>query len=755
MTQAQALTFALEATSGLVQRWTLEVYSAADDKSPRASKSAPTLTLVGATSGQKVDAATPASNITTTAPATGYHSYIVRSTVNGGLNAKGQPDPDLVHERLIAIRTPGGRRKIIASEGTQYGPGGWADAQNDDVDSTPGVAPVLPYIDPSAYGAIGDGIVSDNAAVLSAITAGIAANKPVNGLGKTYAITGNLTLVSDAWLENITFKQLTPAAGTVRTLTSAGGSNIKLVNVTVSRNGSGANGSLGSDAGIWVEGGSGHYFEDVEVYGDDVGSGFVAWGASGFDVVRLHVHDINYALGSDPGDDRVQGFWFNNCADFRVVSPRVHDLGGNYGAGQTTKWNRSAFSGCDNFDLVDAQVSDVDQGIDLTGSVGNTNFRILGGCAKDCFSAGWKFANSAKGGVVTGATSERCDLYGFFVSGPAEAALPIKSGDITFINCTAFDTGSAGNWTGGIRPAGFAIEVNDFDVAISPLGVRFIDCIAHDRQAVPTMKYGFVNEVARPSDGQRLNQCIDCVSIGHTTSAFSGMHDAADVAWQPNAQFPTKGKLPSIELVEHFTSVAGMRGLTTSFSGTSASVADEDNDSSARVGIVNCRTGTDTTGRAGIVSRVNALRFGGGRHRLRWDAFVTALSDGTNTFATRLGFLDSISGEPTNGVFFRYTHSVNGGEWQAVTRAAGTETATDTNVAASAAWAYFEIEVNAAGTSVAFYINGALVATNTTNIPTGSNLTGIGTSHIKSAGTSGRELRLDMMAYSFEPAVLL
>ena len=68
-----------------------------------------------------------------------------------------------------------------------------------------------------------------------------------------------------------------------------------------------------------------------------------------------------------------------------------------------------------------------------------------------------------------------------------------------------------------IRPAGFAVEVNDFDRTTSPLGIRFVNCTALDRQPAPTMKYGFVNEVLAPSDG-RYNECINCVSIGHTAS---------------------------------------------------------------------------------------------------------------------------------------------------------------------------------------------------------------------------------------------
>ena len=97
-----------------------------------------------------------------------------------------------------------------------------------------------------------------------------------------------------------------------------------------------------------------------------------------------------------------------------------------------------------------------------------------------------------------------------------------------------------------------------------------------------------------------------------------------------------------------------------------------------------------------------------------------------------------MSAEPTDGAFFRYTDGVNAGKWQAVTRSNGTETATDTGVAVIAdAWKRFEIDVNAAGTSAVFKIDGTTVATNATNIPTGAGReTSFGLAAIKSAGTT-------------------
>ena len=62
-----------------------------------------------------------------------------------------------------------------------------------------------------------------------------------------------------------------------------------------------------------------------------------------------------------------------------------------------------------------------------------------------------------------------------------------------------------------------------------------------------------------------------------------------------------------------------------------------------------------------------------------------------------------------------------------------------------------EIEANAAGTSVAYRIDGTLVATNTSNIPTGAGReTGIAVHVLKSAGTNNRPLYADFMGHYIE-----
>jgi hypothetical protein len=100
---------------------------------------------------------------------------------------------------------------------------------------------------------------------------------------------------------------------------------------------------------------------------------------------------------------------------------------------------------------------------------------------------------------------------------------------------------------------------------------------------------------------------------------------------------------------------------------------------------------------------------------------VSDLSDVTNRFKSYCGLAND-SGDPTSeSVTFNYVDNENGGKILCVCRNNNSETTADSGVTVVAgAWYKCEFVVNAGGTSVAFYINGTLVATITTNIPTGT-----------------------------------
>lgn len=138
------------------------------------------------------------------------------------------------------------------------------------------------------------------------------------------------------------------------------------------------------------------------------------------------------------------------------------------------------------------------------------------------------------------------------------------------------------------------------------------------------------------------------------------------------------------------------------------------------------QAGTGVGGTSTLITGNSAGSFvlGGGSLNINFVFDLVALSDGVNTYTLYLGLMDGTSLSsgvvPVSGCFFKYTNSVNAGNWQIVTEAASVATTANTTTAAATGFHNYGIQINAAATSIAFTINGVTVANSplTTNIPT-------------------------------------
>jgi hypothetical protein len=210
--------------------------------------------------------------------------------------------------------------------------------------------------------------------------------------------------------------------------------------------------------------------------------------------------------------------------------------------------------------------------------------------------------------------------------------------------------------------------------------------------------------------------------------------------------------LRGFSFVEHFASGTLSPGLAIMANGTGAA-AISGSAAAGTWGTLGLSTGTTTTGRCGVHSTAasttlsSTLYAGAGAISMGAKLNVSTLSDGTETFTVRCGGVgDANSADSTDGIYFRYTHTENGGDWTCVTRANSVETATDSTIAVVAGTNYWlECVVNAAGTQVEFYINGVLRATHNTNVPTGTTRSFglLPASIVKSAGTTARSVEID------------
>lgn len=142
-------------------------------------------------------------------------------------------------------------------------------------------------------------------------------------------------------------------------------------------------------------------------------------------------------------------------------------------------------------------------------------------------------------------------------------------------------------------------------------------------------------------------------------------------------------------------------------------------------GVWGLNTGSTSAGRVFLLSQF-AQGFNVGVGGLtRFGAYYQVgafLSDVTNRYVLRAGFSSmALPNTILQGITFEYQDNQNGGRWQGVCEDGIGETSLDTGVLAVASTYYFlEFEVNAAGTSVEFFIDKVSVGTVVTNIPSGT-----------------------------------
>lgn len=186
--------------------------------------------------------------------------------------------------------------------------------------------------------------------------------------------------------------------------------------------------------------------------------------------------------------------------------------------------------------------------------------------------------------------------------------------------------------------------------------------------------------------------------------------------------------------------------FTSQSNGTGASVGQTNVNAATRPGVLFGTTGSTNTGRAGIISSLSALLFGGGVWSLTADIQLPNLSDGTDTYQFIFGFGDNATArDQTDGAYMVYDQAVSP-NWQIVTANNGTRTTTVSSVAVTTSWVKLSVVVNAAGTLATFFVNGVSIGTISTNIPTASGREfGMLANIIKSVGTNGRVFYIDYM----------
>jgi hypothetical protein len=222
---------------------------------------------------------------------------------------------------------------------------------------------------------------------------------------------------------------------------------------------------------------------------------------------------------------------------------------------------------------------------------------------------------------------------------------------------------------------------------------------------------------------------------------ISDIHDAVNAIERWAGPFGNRQWTDCIEKPEQSHWQPRVSGGSVAISTNAAATA-------GRPGVWDIATGGGTTDWASITLgdfAVGAhILLGGGTWALEAVLYLPNLSDAGQEYDCRFGFGDLQGGDHANGVYFEYDRSLRT-NWSICAANASTYTRTDSAVAVAAAtWVKLRIEINAAGTSAEFFINGTSVGTVSTNIPTANRVYPI-LHFVKSAGGTTRRVFVDCL----------
>lgn len=197
--------------------------------------------------------------------------------------------------------------------------------------------------------------------------------------------------------------------------------------------------------------------------------------------------------------------------------------------------------------------------------------------------------------------------------------------------------------------------------------------------------------------------------------------------------------------------------LPTSASGTAATVTLgsylASTAAQSPLGIASLATGTTTTGGCSIGEFTSQFRAGRGAALLLARVAIETAVDGTDTYAARVGFHDAAgnTADVTDGIYWEYNWSGTAAQWQFCSAAGGTRTKNvEAGFAPGTNYGWLGVYLNGDWTTAEplYSTDGAIWNFGTpitTNLPSGAGVFGFGAQAVKSAGTTSRNLHVDLL----------
>lgn len=109
---------------------------------------------------------------------------------------------------------------------------------------------------------------------------------------------------------------------------------------------------------------------------------------------------------------------------------------------------------------------------------------------------------------------------------------------------------------------------------------------------------------------------------------------------------------------------------------------------------------------------------GGGAISITWVFNIGALSTVTNRYTLRPGMGDTNGADQVNGVYFEYSDNINSGNWNLKAASASSRTTTSSSTAVTTGWHNATITINAAASTITYFMDGVSLGTVAATIPT-------------------------------------
>jgi hypothetical protein len=192
------------------------------------------------------------------------------------------------------------------------------------------------------------------------------------------------------------------------------------------------------------------------------------------------------------------------------------------------------------------------------------------------------------------------------------------------------------------------------------------------------------------------------------------------------------------------TGELGNLGWEYAVAGTGAAVT-QSTGSASNPGQVTLNKGTTATGTAYLRINPTAMTLGGGKLGVKGLLQIPTLPTVADDFIVRFGYGDGTTAEPVDGAYFELNRGVNTDRYIIKTSNNSGRASFNSTVVCDTNFHSWRIEVNSVGTLVDFYLDGALVGSLNTQIPTAAaRVAGFFLQIIGVAGTLSRTVVIDV-----------